>query len=294
MKKLFQNSFKDKLLRKIHKSIYKPGHYYSAVPDPTEIIRRKEQIYRKNETPEGIQLNMAGQIGFLKTMADAVGSFPYLDDSQVNESLRYKRGNNFFGFGDALALYLVIRKFQPSNIIEVGSGYSSSVMLDTNMMFFNNSIRLHFIEPYPDRLFSLMRSSDKDAVKIDKQFVQDIPVEVFKKLKENDILFIDSSHVSKIGSDVNFLFFQVLPALRKGVIVHVHDIHYPFEYPENWVDYGMYWNEAYLLRAFLMYNRDFEILLFNDFIHKNCKDQVSDIHPCYGSIGGGSIWLRKI
>lgn len=294
MKKLFQNSFKDKLLRKVHKSIYKPGHYYSAVPDPLEIIRRKDQIYKKDQTPLAIQLNMDGQVNFLQEMAASVASFPYGDNSPANESLRYKKGNNFFGTGDALALFLMMRKFRPSNIIEVGSGYSSSVMMDTNMVFFNNDIRLHFIEPYPDRLFSLMRDSDKDRVKVDTKCVQDIPVEIFSSLNENDILFIDSSHVSKIGSDVNFLFFQVLPALRKGVLVHVHDIHYPFEYPENWVDYGMYWNEAYLLRAFLMYNSGFEILLFNDFIHKNCKARVTGIHPQYDSIAGGSFWLRKL
>ena len=94
--------------------------------------------------------------------------------------------------------------------------------------------------------------------------VQNVKLIEFEKLEPNDLLFIDSSHISKIGSDLNYLLFEVLPSLKPGVIIHFHDILYPFEYPYEWIEKGIYWNEAYLLKAFLMHNKNYEILLFND------------------------------
>jgi hypothetical protein len=112
-------------------------------------------------------------------------------------------------------------------------------------------------------------------------------------LEANDILFIDSSHVSKAGSDVNHLFFTVLPRLKPGVLVHVHDVFYPFEYPLGWLRQGRAWNELYLLRAFLQYNTAFEMLFFNSFLWKHHKEQLAAKLPRMATNPGGSIWLRK-
>jgi hypothetical protein len=112
-------------------------------------------------------------------------------------------------------------------------------------------------------------------------------------LRSGDVLFVDSSHVAKIGSDVNSLFFDVLPNLAPGVVVHVHDIHYPFEYPKDWVFEGRAWNEAYLLRAFLTMNTDYEILLFNSYLSCFHIDEVAQLMPGWRINPGGSIWLRR-
>ena len=105
-----------------------------------------------------------------------------------------------------------------------------------------------------------------------------------------DILIIDSSHVAKTGSDVNYLYFDVLPRLVPGVLVHVHDIGFPFEYPRSWVAEGRSWNEAYLLRAFLTFNSDYRIELWNGCLHALHDDAFAQCPPVRG---GSQIWLRR-
>lgn len=291
MKKNYINNFKDKLLRYIHKSIYKPGHYYSAVPDPLEIEKNKDKIFKDIDLIPGIALNTDKQFIFLEKIKDYVNLFPFFE---TNENYRYKLPNNFFGTGDALSLFLIFKSFNPKKVIEIGSGYSSAAMLDYNDMYFDSKIAFDFIEPYPERLKLLLKNETEKNVKIHQKFVQEFPISFFEKLNDGDVLFIDSSHVSKIGSDVNYLFLEVLPALKKGVIIHIHDIGFPFEYNKDWVDYGIYWNEAYLLRAFLTFNSSFEILLWNDFLNKKKMEDIIKINPSFKHIAGGSIWLRKI
>ena len=109
----------------------------------------------------------------------------------------------------------------------------------------------------------------EDEIRLTEDIVQNLPMTYFESLTANDILFIDSSHVSKLGSDVNFLFFEVLPRLAKGVLVHVHDIHRKFEYPISWAKEGRGWNEAYILRALLANSRRYQIILASDFLINN-------------------------
>lgn len=153
-----------------------------------------------------------------------------------------------------------------------------------------------FIEPYPERLLSLLKEKDNQNHKTMVNNVQDIELEVFDKLNENDILFVDSSHVTKTHSDVNWILFEILPRLKKGVLIHFHDIFYPFEYPKQWVlnQKGFGWNEGYILKAFLMYNNQFKILMFNTFLEYFHKDWFDQNMPVCMKNQGGSIWLRKL
>ena len=125
------------------------------------------------------------------------------------------------------------------------------------------------------------------------QIFQNVPIDRFSALQAGDILFIDSSHVSKAGSDVNDLFFRVLPALTVGVVVHIHDILWPFEYPMEWLAEGRAWNEAYLLRAFLQYNPDWEVLYMNDYMGKHQRRLVEEKAPLMLVETGGSFWMRR-
>ena len=172
-------------------------------------------------------------------------------------------------------------------------------MLDTNDLFFNeNRIQFTFIEPNPqDRLDGLIHSEDRKNCKIQVEKVQDVSLDVYKALQENDILFIDSSHLSKAGSDLNFILFNVLPILNKGVIIHFHDIFYPFDYPKDWLtEERFYWNESYLLRAFLMNNDRYKITFFNsaahrfhaNFLSKEMPETMIDHAHC------GAIWIQKL
>lgn len=112
-------------------------------------------------------------------------------------------------------------------------------------------------------------------------------------MEEGDVLFIDSIHVSKVGSDVNYLFFEISPRLKKGVYIHLHDIFYPFEYPKEWIFSGKVWNELYLLRAFLQNNYNYKILFFQNIMEKRHKDKFMEKWPLNAPIHGGSIWLQK-
>jgi hypothetical protein len=140
-----------------------------------------------------------------------------------------------------------------------------------------------------------LRESDAKRVSIIETPVQEVDLRTFDPLEENDILFIDSTHVMKTGSDVNFELFEVLPRIKKGVLIHFHDIQYPFEYPDEWVYNRKYsWNEIYALRAFLMYNERFRVEFFNSlFIGRNRELVRATYEPMLKN-PGASLWLRKI
>src|SRR5690606_3240197 len=121
---------------------------------------------------------------------------------------------------------------------------------------------------------------------------QDIDLELFKNLEAGDILFVDSTHIVKTGSDVNYILFSILPILQKGVFIHFHDIFFPFEYPKKWVYGGHNWNETYFLRAFLMYNDHFKIRLFSHHMHTFYPETFNEMPLAYKNIGG-NIWLEK-
>jgi len=206
-----------------------------------------------------------------------------------------------FSYGDGIVLYSFLRHFKPRRIIEVGSGFSSAAMLDVNELFFAGSIALTFIEPDPARLFALFKSADEVNCTVIREPIQKVPLELFRGLSKGDILFVDSSHVVKIGSDVLHLIAHVLPALEKGVLVHFHDILWPFEYPQKWLVSGRAWNEVYFLRAFLQYNNSFEIVYFNSFMERHCAELLQEKMPLVMrepssplTPGNASLWLRKV
>jgi predicted O-methyltransferase YrrM len=279
---------------KIYKGDYPPGHYHSPIISVEEIGKREKKIFEKSiKGVIGIDLNEEEQKDLLSAIVKDYPSIPFTDEKQAH--LRYYYNNGFYCQSDGIFLHLLIRHFKPKNIIEVGSGFSSALMLDTNELFFDNSIQLTFIEPYPDRLYSLFKPGDNDRHKTIVSNLQDVSLEVFEQLNENDILFIDSTHVSKTDSDVNWVLFEILPRLKKGVLIHFHDIFYPFEYPKDWVLNwsGFGWNEDYILRAFLMYNSNYSIVMFNTFLEQFHKDWFIENMPVCLKNEGGSIWIKK-
>ena len=220
---------------------------------------------------------------------------------QRQRGCRYNLDNSYFSFGDGVILYSMLRRFKPKRVIEVGSGFSSAAMLDVSEKFFNNAIGFTFIEPSLDRLFSLITDQDRKRCNIVRARVQDVPVSLFSSLEENDFLFVDSSHVAKVYSDVLHLLFKVLPSLNRGVIVHFHDILWPFEYPQLWHESGRPWNEAYVVRAFLQYNNAFRILFFNSLMEIHCGTLLRSELPLAMKTpsspytpGNSSLWIRKV
>ncbi len=276
---------------------FAPGHYYSPIPNLAEIEKNADSIFGSKELLE-IDLNTEKQTNLLEEFAIHYNSYLYNAENVDSKNLRYKKEGAFYKYSDSVFLYCMMRNFKPKKIIEVGSGHSSAIMLDTNEMFFENKTHLTFIEPYPEeRLFKILKESDKVFHTIIKEKVQSVKLNVFQTLAENDILFIDSTHISKIGSDVNYILFEILPTLKAGVLIHFHDIFYPFEMPKHWVvNRRWFWNENYLLHAFLMNNKNYEIVNFNTYLHKIKTDWFKEKMPeCLLDIETtGSIWMRKL
>jgi predicted O-methyltransferase YrrM len=275
-----------------YKTWVPPGHFLSPIPCPDEVRKKEAEIYAVPRTMPGINLREKQQLMLFDSLLQYYPEQPFPELKSADR--RYWFENPAYSYSDALLLYCMIRHLRPKSIVEVGSGFSSCAILDTNELFFANSISCTFIDPNPQRLLSLIWPDDKDRVTIVEKNLQDTDLELFTHLSAGDILFIDSSHVSKIDSDVNFIFFKLLPSLNSGVYIHMHDIFYPFEYPLDWVYEGRAWNEAYLLRAFLQYNDQFEVQLFNTFIDWFHKEKYFREMPLVKKNTGGNIWLRKL
>lgn len=225
-------------------------------------------------------------LDILGYMKDFIGSLDIME--------RFFHPNGMYSLIDAAVYSGMIRKYNPKRIIEIGSGYSTFAALDTNTNWMKSQkVEITCIEPYPERLKSKLM--EHDQINIIEDFVQNVNLKMFEALEAGDILFIDSSHVAKCGGDVPFEYFEILPRLKNGVIIHIHDIHYPFVYRYNWLTAGKGYDEIFILRALLTNNPDYEVLLFNDMM---IKDKRNDSY--YGGlcvapkdINGGSIWIEK-
>lgn len=287
-----------RLLKSPFLKTYPPGHYHSPIPDLDVILEKENLLFREDvKTCPGIDLREGAQLDLLSELATHYDDLPFSE--QPIASSRYYYENMWFNYADAIVLFGMLRHFKPSKVIEVGSGFSSAVMLDTNDAFDDALTHFTFIEPFPHRLNRFLSDEDKNHCAIVANPVQDVEIDLFDTLDENDILSIDSSHVVKVGSDVARILFEILPRLKPGVIVHFHDILWPFEYPKEWFIDGRAWNEAYFLRAFLQYNNSFEILYFNAFMELFHRDRLKDMMPlCLrkpqgSALLGGSLWLTK-
>ena len=271
--------------------LWPPGHTFSPIPDLADVERNEERVFAVPSAIPGVDLNQAGQLEMLEILGRYYDEQPYSE--RAVEGLRYDLENPAFGPADALVLYGMLRHFEPARVIEVGSGHSSCVILDVNEHHLNGRARCTFVEPFPKLLLRLTSAADRDAVTILPSRLQDVDRSIFEQLQGNDVLFIDSTHVSKIDSDVNHLFFDVLPRLQPGVVVHVHDVFYPFEYPKEWIYEGRFWNENYLLKAFLQFNTSFEILFFNHYMTCFHTEAVRERMPLVLEGGAGSLWMRR-
>lgn len=271
------------------------GHFYSPIVDPAD--RHVRRILLDSETadlPEdsGVELDDELILGTLDRIAAFYSEAPFSDEKQPG--LRYYYRNRAYETGDGIIYYGMLRSIKPKRVIEVGSGFSSALLMDVNDKYFDRSTEVHFIEPYPDRLKELIAGDKYYRLRLIESKLQDVPTMIFRLLQAGDILFIDSSHVAKLGSDVNDYMFRILPALAPGVYVHIHDIAYPFEYPALWTwEENRSWNEAYLLRAFLEYNRAFKVVYFSHYVHRKYKDILEQKMPMCVEDSGASIWLLK-
>lgn len=269
-----------------------PGHYYSPIPDWRQIRLDQARIFGPVPAQiAGVALDIEQQTGLLRELSKYYATMPF--KAEKTDGLRYYFDNPSYAYCDAIFLHCMLRHLRPQRVVEIGSGYSSCVTLDTNEQFLDGKTELTFIEPYPQLLHSLLKAGDAERVTVMPQRLQDVDINVFQQLAAGDILFVDSTHVSRIDSDVNRIFFEILPALASGVYIHFHDIFYPFQYPAAWIASGQAWNELYLMRAFLQYNNAFDVVLMSTYLAQFNRSALEEYMPLALRNTGGNIWLRK-
>jgi hypothetical protein len=273
-----------------------PVHFYSPIPDIGDLQRR--DIWSKVSSLPGIDLREKQQLSLLHELGEKYGEecrWPLEADETVDE---FFLKNTSFSFGCAASTYGMIRHFRPARVVEVGSGMSSRVIataLRANAGVSDKLSSYRVIDPFPS-----LRTKRLLGGNLIEQRVELLDMELFEQLGANDILFIDSSHSVKIGSDVNFLFLEVLPRLAPGVLVHVHDISLPYEYSSAYATnpaFRQFWTEQYLLQAFLVGNCQFDVLLAMNFLMMNHMDAFKKSFPYYDPeqhpYFSGSFWMRR-
>jgi hypothetical protein len=266
------------------------GHFYSPIPDLPDVLARSETLFDRTVDVPGVDLRLPEQLALLDDLSPTLARWPY--PARPGER-RFLPDNGFYGWTDAQLWYAQLITWRPRKVVEIGSGWSTALVLDTCE---SEGLRTEVVavEPYPDRLRSVMRPGDQHRVRLVKRRAQDMPAEELADLRAGDVLFVDSTHVAKIGSDVNYLIFEVFPLLPPGVFVHVHDVPYPFEYSLEWVQEGRAWNEAYVLHALLMDNPHWQIVLWPSLLwHREPERMRSALHP-QSLIDGASLWLKTV
>jgi predicted O-methyltransferase YrrM len=265
-------------------------HYYEPLFNPARLRRS----LREERLLPGIDVNVEGQLAFLSELrfARELAGFP-MNGKGASE---FYYNNGTFGPGDAEVLYQVVRTVKPSVLLEIGCGFSTLMAeeaIKKNRQEAPGYDCKHIcVEPYENEWLERL------GVEVIRERVEDLGPRPFDELKSGDILFIDSSHVIRPQGDVLFEYLEVLPLLASGVLVHVHDIFTPRDYPDEWViDEVRLWNEQYLLEAFLSCNNSYEILGALNFLAHNYSGELAERCPIFGAQKGlcepGSLWLRK-
>ena len=269
-----------------------PGHFYSPIVDVGSLKRSAFGPDRMRQEALAIGVDLATMEAFFRRLV------PFLPDctfpDRPDPAKRYFSQNEMYGIGDATVLSAVIRGVRPRRYYEIGCGFSTAVALDAIDASDATPPEIVLVEPDPARLRSLLRPADESRFKLLARAAQETDPEMYRALEADDVLFIDSTHVSKTGSDVNFELFEILPRLNSGVLVHFHDIFPAWEYPAAWVfEDNRSWNEIYILRAFLMYNSAFEIIFFPGLFVQGCGELIDRHWPAARTDAGGGIWLRR-
>ena len=255
----------------------RPIHYYEPLPDFRAITA--EQIRRKRSFP-AIDFRLDAQCALLNELST------YRDELTT---LDFDFNNGFFSGFDAAVYYSIVRHIKPRRIIEIGGGYSTRIA--AKALAVNQTGILTCIEPYPEE--RLTRADLK--VELITKRVEEIDVDFFSCLEANDILFIDSSHTVKFGSDVCYEFLEIMPRLARGVWVHVHDIFFPHDYPAEWLmNRRMALNEQYLLEAFLSFSKTFSVEIANYWLCLEHLDDAARLWPKVSIDRASSFWMKRV
>jgi predicted O-methyltransferase YrrM len=266
-------------------------HYYQPIPRYETL---PDSIVTEAQTLPGIQLDRDRFSATLKHLSKKSAEAQWPD--KAGALGQYYTNNDNFGFSSAALLHTMIRTHNTRKVIEIGGGFSSLISLHALRLNHGDNFRFDCVEPYPwSWLEETLRA--QSGARLLKQPVEQLAPDMLADLAENDILFIDSSHCVRLASDVNFLYLQVIPRLKPGVIVHIHDIYIPYEYPRVHFHgrQKLFWNEQYLLQALLTDNPKLEVILPGFFVQKDMETEFAAAFPAYDPVKHrrtSSFWMR--
>jgi hypothetical protein len=270
-----------------------PNHFYQPIPDTSQL---QSTLWDQPADLVGVEMNEPGQLEFLAHVCPQYrAEYERFPTTATGKPYDYYLDQLMFRSVDAEVLYCIIRHFKPSRIIEIGSGFSTLVAAAacrTNEEE-NHHTELLCIEPHPNETLTQGFPGLGELVVMK---LEEVDRDVFTSLTANDILFIDSSHVLRIGNDVYYEYLHILPRVASGVFVHVHDIFLPFEYPRQWiVEEHRFWTEQYLLQAFLTFNRAFKVIWGGSYMHHNHPDRLRQTFQSYdpAHVLPGSFWMQR-
>ena len=266
-----------------------PRHYSQPIPDSRSL---SDELWDPRPLPPGLRIDLDAQAALLDSFAERFRSEYEAFPSHAEDA--YSLDSTMLIGVDASVLHCMVRHFGPSRIVEVGSGDSTRVSAAALARNHRDGSpgELIAIEPHPD---PTLRAGIPGVTRLIQQPVQTVPRSVFTDLRANDVLFLDSSHVARVGSDVLFEIHDVLPRLAPGVVVHFHDIFLPDEYPRSWIQRNRwFWNEQYLLQAFLSFNDSFEILWSGAYFFRERGAELRAAMACATDTRRpGSFWIRR-
>ncbi|MES2679697.1 MAG: class I SAM-dependent methyltransferase [Bacteroidota bacterium] len=264
-------------------------HYYEPMINPKKHLTKP---LRDDRPIKGIDFNVKEQLELLAQFKynEELVQFPI----KKTKNIEYHYDNVSYSSGDSEYLYNIIRHFKPGKIIEIGSGHST--LMARNAITKNKSEDAAYhchhicIEPYEQPFL------ETTGVDVMREKVENVDKSLFQNLERNDILFIDSSHIIRPQGDVLFEYLEVLPILKPGVIIHVHDIFTPKDYLDGWIYEHILWNEQYLLEAFLMFNSDFKIVGALNYLAHNHRKEFAEKCPVFAKQEAkepGALWMVR-
>jgi hypothetical protein len=272
-----------------------PVHFYEPTPHWRELQQRKE-LWESESELTGIEMNAANQLTLVRNVFPSFKEEYEFPRQETRVPFEFHLNNKYFGPVDAEAAHSMVRYFLPKKIIEVGSGYSTYLLARTCLL--NKEVsgletELFVVDPYP---VDTIAKGFPGLSNLRQEKAENIEMDFFLQLYAGDILFIDSTHVVRTGGDVNYLYLEVLPRLKCGVIVHIHDIFLPREYPKEWVfQLRRSWSEQYLLQAFLTYNSTYEVLWCASYMHLHYPQELRAAFTSYDNQVNwpASFWMRR-
>lgn len=274
-----------------------PVHFYSAIPDLADLKER--DVWNKKGDLSGVDFDEQGQLALLAQLGQQFGEECRWPHDETEDVRQYYTHNPSFSFGCAASTYAMIRHFKPKRIIEIGSGMSSRVIAQALEKNAGGAEKAEYtiIDPFPRLEIADGRVPSSRLI---KERVELTDYAIFETLEKNDILFIDSSHSLKIGSDVYALYLEILPRIAPGVVVHIHDIQLPYEYPEAYAlneIFRQFWTEQYPLQSFLAFNESFKVLLGMQYVIRDHKEAFAKAFPGYDTDDAaisGSFWMQRV